>query len=72
MQFTLLLLVKINNYLFSLQPLSHEAENPSNVISETSFKKKLFYNFRIFPGKWIKVWCDRLTLLALLDKYVYD
>ncbi|KAM3930886.1 pecanex-like protein 2 [Leptodactylus fuscus] len=49
-------------------PLSHESENASNVISETSFPKKQFYKFHIFPGKWIKVWCDRLTLLALLDK----
>ncbi|XP_066450970.1 pecanex-like protein 2 [Eleutherodactylus coqui] len=49
-------------------PLSHVSENSCNVISETSFPKKQFYKFRIFPGKWIKVWCDRLTLLALLDK----
>ncbi|KFP55129.1 Pecanex-like 2, partial [Cariama cristata] len=27
-----------------------------------------FYRFIIFPGKWIKVWYDRLTLLALLDR----
>ncbi|KAF7253650.1 Pecanex-like protein 2 [Varanus komodoensis] len=27
-----------------------------------------FYKFLIFPGKWIKVWYDRLTLLALLDR----
>ncbi|XP_075718716.1 pecanex-like protein 2 isoform X2 [Rhinoderma darwinii] len=49
-------------------PLSHESKNSSTVTSETSFPKKQFYKFRIFPGKWIKVWSDRLTLLALLDK----
>ncbi|XP_069810518.1 pecanex-like protein 2 [Dendropsophus ebraccatus] len=49
-------------------PLSHESEHSSNVISETSVPKKQFYKIHIFPGKWIKVWCDRLTLLALLDK----
>ncbi|XP_060548343.1 pecanex-like protein 2 [Pantherophis guttatus] len=27
-----------------------------------------FYKFIVFPGKWIKIWYDRLTLLALLDR----
>ncbi|XP_056422976.1 pecanex-like protein 2 isoform X3 [Hyla sarda] len=49
-------------------PISQKSENSFHVISETSFPKKQFYKFRIFPGKWIKVWCDRMTLLALLDK----
>ncbi|XP_077139328.1 pecanex-like protein 2 isoform X2 [Ranitomeya variabilis] len=48
--------------------LSNESEKSSNVKSVTSFQRKAFYKFHIFPGKWIKVWCDRLTLLALLDK----
>uniref|UniRef100_A0A8C5UGS0 Pecanex-like protein n=1 Tax=Malurus cyaneus samueli TaxID=2593467 RepID=A0A8C5UGS0_9PASS len=37
----------------------------------SSAQRKLnrqFYRFVIFPGKWIKVWYDRLTLLALLDR----
>eukprot|EP00076_Gallus_gallus_P019470 XP_015139889.1 pecanex-like protein 2 isoform X3 [Gallus gallus] len=37
----------------------------------SSAQRKLnrqFYRFIIFPGKWIKVWYDRLTLLALLDR----
>ncbi|XP_071997268.1 pecanex-like protein 2 isoform X2 [Engystomops pustulosus] len=52
----------------TMRPLSHESGNLSNVVSETNFSKKQIYKFHIFPGKWIKVWCDRLTLLALLDK----
>ncbi|XP_075059594.1 pecanex-like protein 2 [Mixophyes fleayi] len=50
------------------EPLSRATENSSHVSSEKSFPKKQFYKLRIFPGKWIKVWCDRLTFLALLDK----
>ncbi|XP_073484076.1 pecanex-like protein 2 [Aquarana catesbeiana] len=50
------------------ETLSHEAENSSYVSSEYKFPKKQFYKFSIFPGKWIKVWCDRLTFLALFDK----
>uniref|UniRef100_A0A8B9I175 Pecanex-like protein n=1 Tax=Anser brachyrhynchus TaxID=132585 RepID=A0A8B9I175_9AVES len=37
----------------------------------SSAQRKLnrqFYRFIIFPGKWIKIWYDRLTLLALLDR----
>ncbi|XP_063773804.1 pecanex-like protein 2 [Pseudophryne corroboree] len=50
------------------EPLSRATENLSHISSEKSFAKKQFYKFRIFPGKWVKIWCDRLTLLALLDK----
>ncbi|XP_059533758.1 pecanex-like protein 2 isoform X1 [Myotis daubentonii] len=32
------------------------------------FNRDQFYKFLIFPGKWIKVWYDRLALLALLDR----
>ncbi|KAM8952946.1 pecanex-like protein 2 [Pelodytes ibericus] len=32
------------------------------------FSKKLFYKCSIFPEKWMKVFYDRLTLLALLDR----
>ncbi|CAI9614831.1 unnamed protein product, partial [Staurois parvus] len=52
----------------TIETLSHEAESSSYVSSEFKFPKKQFYKFSIFPGKWIKVWCDRLTLLALFDK----
>ncbi|NXA38176.1 PCX2 protein, partial [Eudromia elegans] len=53
------------------------SENPRQPIQElegsscSSVQQKLnkqFYKFIIFPGKWIKVWYDRLTLLALLDR----
>ncbi|ELK34153.1 Pecanex-like protein 2 [Myotis davidii] len=32
------------------------------------FNRDQFYKFLIFPGKWIKVWYDRLALLTLLDR----
>uniref|UniRef100_A0A8C5IXM7 Pecanex-like protein n=1 Tax=Junco hyemalis TaxID=40217 RepID=A0A8C5IXM7_JUNHY len=53
------------------------AENPRQPSQDpedsscSSAQRKLnrqFYRFVIFPGKWIKVWYDRLTLLALLDR----
>uniref|UniRef100_A0A8C5HQ84 Pecanex-like protein n=1 Tax=Gouania willdenowi TaxID=441366 RepID=A0A8C5HQ84_GOUWI len=40
--------------------------------SETSTQekptKKIYYKLKLFPGKWINVLYDRLTLLALLDR----
>uniref|UniRef100_A0A8C5IXQ9 Pecanex-like protein n=1 Tax=Junco hyemalis TaxID=40217 RepID=A0A8C5IXQ9_JUNHY len=47
-----------------------EAVESSNFLCISSQRKlnRQFYRFVIFPGKWIKVWYDRLTLLALLDR----
>ncbi|KAG7261021.1 hypothetical protein CRUP_012893, partial [Coryphaenoides rupestris] len=40
--------------------------------SETSTQerptRKLYYKLRLFPGKWVNILYDRLTLLALLDR----
>uniref|UniRef100_UPI003AAD77D6 pecanex-like protein 2 isoform X5 n=1 Tax=Centroberyx gerrardi TaxID=166262 RepID=UPI003AAD77D6 len=40
--------------------------------SETSTQekptRKLYYKLKLFPGKWINILYDRLTLLALLDR----
>uniref|UniRef100_A0A3Q2ZHM1 Pecanex-like protein n=1 Tax=Kryptolebias marmoratus TaxID=37003 RepID=A0A3Q2ZHM1_KRYMA len=40
--------------------------------SETSTQekptKKIYYKLQLFPGKWINILYDRLTLLALLDR----
>ncbi|NXA48062.1 PCX2 protein, partial [Nothocercus julius] len=53
--------------------LSENPRQPSQDLEDScsSIQQKLnkrFYKFIIFPGKWIKVWYDRLTLLALLDR----
>uniref|UniRef100_A0A8C2ST50 Pecanex-like protein n=1 Tax=Coturnix japonica TaxID=93934 RepID=A0A8C2ST50_COTJA len=54
--------------------LSETSRQPSQDPEESSCSSaqrklnKQFYRFIIFPGKWIKVWYDRLTLLALLDR----
>ncbi|NXD12735.1 PCX2 protein, partial [Nothocercus nigrocapillus] len=53
--------------------LSENPRQPSQDLEDScsSVQQKLnkrFYKFIIFPGKWIKVWYDRLTLLALLDR----
>uniref|UniRef100_A0A8C3XX96 Pecanex-like protein n=1 Tax=Catharus ustulatus TaxID=91951 RepID=A0A8C3XX96_CATUS len=54
--------------------LSENPRQPSQDPEDSSCssaQRKLnrqFYRFVIFPGKWIKVWYDRLTLLALLDR----
>ncbi|KAJ7396192.1 hypothetical protein BTVI_147745 [Pitangus sulphuratus] len=51
--------------------LSRQANQDPEDSSCSSAQRKLnrqFYRFVIFPGKWIKVWYDRLTLLALLDR----
>uniref|UniRef100_A0A8B9QIA8 Pecanex-like protein n=1 Tax=Apteryx owenii TaxID=8824 RepID=A0A8B9QIA8_APTOW len=54
--------------------LSENPRQPSQDLEDSSCSStqrklnKQFYKFIIFPGKWIKVWYDRLTLLALLDR----
>ncbi|XP_064365316.1 pecanex-like protein 2 isoform X2 [Dromaius novaehollandiae] len=54
--------------------LSENPRQPSQDLEDSSCssaQRKLnrqFYKFIVFPGKWIKVWYDRLTLLALLDR----
>ncbi|XP_037676947.1 pecanex-like protein 2 isoform X1 [Choloepus didactylus] len=48
--------------------LSQDLENSSSSSTQGKFNREQFYKFIIFPGKWIKVWYDRLTLLALLDR----
>ncbi|KAG8444545.1 hypothetical protein GDO86_009635 [Hymenochirus boettgeri] len=50
------------------EPLSQEMEGSSCAKPQTIFSKKQFYKCQLFPGKWIKVWYDRLALLTLLDR----
>ncbi|XP_028903425.1 pecanex-like protein 2 isoform X2 [Ornithorhynchus anatinus] len=45
-----------------------DPEDYSCSSSQRKFSREQFYKLIIFPGKWIKVWHDRLTLLALLDR----
>ncbi|KAG8516599.1 Pecanex-like protein 2, partial [Galemys pyrenaicus] len=47
---------------------SQDLEDSSCSSTQGKFNREQFYKFIIFPGKWIKVWYDRLTLLALLDR----
>ncbi|XP_007522976.2 pecanex-like protein 2 [Erinaceus europaeus] len=48
--------------------LSQDLEESSCSSAQEKFNREQFYKFIIFPGKWIKVWYDRLTLLTLLDR----
>jgi len=52
--------------LFLKQP-SQDPEDSSRSSAQRKLNRQ-FYRFVIFPGKWIKVWYDRLALLALLDR----
>uniref|UniRef100_A0A674CWA8 Pecanex-like protein n=1 Tax=Salmo trutta TaxID=8032 RepID=A0A674CWA8_SALTR len=62
----------------SLSDVIQGAENKSNTSdsclpsSETSTQEKpspkLYYKLKLFPGKWVNILYDRLTLLALLDR----
>nr|XP_045006672.1 pecanex-like protein 2 isoform X4 [Jaculus jaculus] len=45
-----------------------DLEDSSCSSAQGKFHREQFYKFVIFPGKWMKVWYDRLTLLALLDR----
>ncbi|KAE8602069.1 hypothetical protein XENTR_v10013871 [Xenopus tropicalis] len=50
------------------EPLSQEIKESLCDKSQISSLREELYKCRIFPGKWIKVWFDRLTLLALIDR----
>ncbi|KAF4793422.1 hypothetical protein TURU_111927 [Turdus rufiventris] len=58
--------VKKEKNLILHQP-SQDPEDSSCSSTQRKLNRQ-FYRFVIFPGKWIKVWYDRLTLLALLDR----
>uniref|UniRef100_A0A672MYZ7 Pecanex-like protein n=1 Tax=Sinocyclocheilus grahami TaxID=75366 RepID=A0A672MYZ7_SINGR len=54
--------------------ISHAQEEDSlDESSETSTQekpsRKLYYKLKVFPGKWVNILYDRLTLIALLDRH---
>ncbi|XP_041866988.1 pecanex-like protein 1 isoform X1 [Melanotaenia boesemani] len=53
-------------------PEIFQEEDSLDESSETSTQekptRKFFYKLQLFPGKWINILYDRLTLLALLDR----
>uniref|UniRef100_UPI003AAB9D34 pecanex-like protein 2 isoform X1 n=1 Tax=Centroberyx gerrardi TaxID=166262 RepID=UPI003AAB9D34 len=53
-------------------PEIFQEEDSLDESSETSTQekptRKLYYKLKLFPGKWINILYDRLTLLALLDR----
>uniref|UniRef100_A0A674MF88 Pecanex-like protein n=1 Tax=Takifugu rubripes TaxID=31033 RepID=A0A674MF88_TAKRU len=50
----------------------HTEEDSLDDSSDTSTQekpsRKIYYKLRLYPGKWINVLFDRLTLIALLDR----
>ncbi|XP_048060750.1 pecanex-like protein 2 isoform X2 [Megalobrama amblycephala] len=53
-------------------PEIFQEEDSLDESSETSTQekpsRKLYYKLKVFPGKWVNILYDRLTLLALLDR----
>ena len=49
-----------------------QEEDSLDESSETSTQekptRKIYYKLKLYPGKWINILYDRLTLLALLDR----
>ncbi|XP_054432728.1 pecanex-like protein 2 [Pteronotus mesoamericanus] len=68
LQQQLLLMVARRTQPETPRHLSQDLEDSSGSSAQGKFNREQFYKFIIFPGKWIKVWYDRLTLLALLDR----
>ncbi|KAM5300943.1 pecanex-like protein 2 isoform 2-T2 [Glossophaga mutica] len=68
LQQQLLLMVARRTQPESPQRRSRDLEDSSCSSAPGKFNREQFYKFIIFPGKWIKVWYDRLALLALLDR----
>uniref|UniRef100_A0A8C3FLK5 Pecanex-like protein n=1 Tax=Chrysemys picta bellii TaxID=8478 RepID=A0A8C3FLK5_CHRPI len=67
LQQQLLLMVARRTLSETPRHLSQDFEDSSCSSAQRKFNRQ-FYKFIIFPGKWIKVWYDRLALLALLDR----
>ncbi|CAM4536369.1 unnamed protein product [Lepidochelys olivacea] len=67
LQQQLLLMVARRTLSETPRQLSQDFEDSSCSSAQRKFNRQ-FYKFIIFPGKWIKVWYDRLALLALLDR----
>ncbi|XP_069321073.1 pecanex-like protein 2, partial [Eulemur rufifrons] len=68
LQQQLLLMVARRTQPETPRHVSQDLEDSSCSSTQGKFNREQFYKFIIFPGKWIKVWYDRLTLLALLDR----
>ncbi|KAM9211743.1 pecanex-like protein 2 [Dugong dugon] len=68
LQQQLLLMVARRTQSETPRHLSQDLEDSSCSSTQGKFNREQFYKLIIFPGKWIKVWYDRLTLLALLDR----
>uniref|UniRef100_A0A8C6UV21 Pecanex-like protein n=1 Tax=Neogobius melanostomus TaxID=47308 RepID=A0A8C6UV21_9GOBI len=51
-------------------PLQEEdsLDESSEASTQEKPKQKIYYKLRLFPGKWINILYDRLTLMALLDR----
>uniref|UniRef100_A0A3P9A3C5 Pecanex-like protein n=1 Tax=Esox lucius TaxID=8010 RepID=A0A3P9A3C5_ESOLU len=43
-------------------------EESSETSTQEKPSRKLYYKLKLFPGKWVNILYDRLTLLALLDR----
>ncbi|XP_053358664.1 pecanex-like protein 1 [Clarias gariepinus] len=43
-------------------------DDSSDTTTEEKPSRKLYYKLKVFPGKWINILYDRLTLIALLDR----
>uniref|UniRef100_K7FPR4 Uncharacterized protein n=1 Tax=Pelodiscus sinensis TaxID=13735 RepID=K7FPR4_PELSI len=67
LQQQLLLMVARRTLSETPRHLSQDFEDSSCSSAQRKFNRQ-FYKFIIFPGKWIKVWYDRLALLTLLDR----
>ncbi|XP_054836140.1 pecanex-like protein 2 [Eublepharis macularius] len=67
LQQQLLLMVARRTLSETPRHLSEDLEDSSCSSAQRKINRQ-FYKFIIFPGKWIKIWYDRLTLLALLDR----
>ncbi|XP_036309261.1 pecanex-like protein 2 [Pipistrellus kuhlii] len=68
LQQQLLLMVAQRTQPASPRHRSQDLEASSCSSAPGKFSRDQFYRFLVFPGKRVKVWYDRLALLALLDR----
>lgn len=66
-----MLLAEYISFILPFVIISQEEDSldeSSDTSTQVKPSHKLYYKLKVFPGKWISILYDRLTLLALLDR----
>uniref|UniRef100_A0A3B4V3I2 Pecanex-like protein n=1 Tax=Seriola dumerili TaxID=41447 RepID=A0A3B4V3I2_SERDU len=60
--------LSVNTHSYEKRSLQDSLDESSETSTQEKPTRKIYYKLELFPGKWINILYDRLTLLALLDR----